>query len=45
MHMAMKKETLLSEKLIRKGLVTIKQLEIGLKEYNKRCQFLGTTLI
>lgn len=43
--MALKKEALLGEKLIEKGLITIAQLEIGLKEHNKTGQFLGTTLI
>ena len=43
--MTLKKEVLLGEKLIEKGLITSAQFEIGLKEHDKRYQFLGTTLI
>ena len=43
--MAIRKTILLGEKLIQKGLITQRDLDIGLEEHENKGQFLGTTLI
>lgn len=43
--MPIKKTILLGEMLIEKGLITQKELEIGLKEHQKSGEFLGVTLL
>jgi type II secretion system protein E len=43
--MPIKKTILLGEMLVQKGLITQKELELGLREHQKTGQFLGTTLV
>jgi len=43
--MPIKRTILLGERLIERGLISRKELDIGLKEHQKTGQFLGTTLV
>ena len=43
--MPIKKTILLGERLIQKGLISYKDLDLGLKEHQRTGQFLGTTLV
>lgn len=43
--MPIKETILLGEKLIEKGLISLRELDIGLKEHYKTGQFLGSTLV
>lgn len=43
--MPIKKTILLGEKLIQKGLISSRELDLGLKEHQKTGQFIGTTLV
>lgn len=43
--MPIKKIVLLGERLIQKGLISSRELDLGLKEHQKTGQFIGTTLV
>ena len=43
--MPIKKTILLGEKLIQKGLISSRELDLGLKEHQKTGQFIGATLV